>query len=191
MNSARIPPAPKKKSAVTMYMIPIRLWSTVTSQLATLPRFQSSTGTVSALAATRRRSLVDALLEVREQRLQLLLRPAGADGRHPAAPLGHDLLEPGGLRDDRVCGDRGTVTALRLHAVAHRADALELRAAEVRLHGRGDVRVVRLLRRRDHARAHRLVVEPAELGTLADVRPGAVGLEPRVIRLAGDRVGLA
>ena len=39
MSSAAMPPPPKKKSDVTMYMIPMRLWSTVTSQLASLPFF--------------------------------------------------------------------------------------------------------------------------------------------------------
>ena len=34
-----IPPAKRKKIEVTMYKIPIRLWSTVTSQLATRPFF--------------------------------------------------------------------------------------------------------------------------------------------------------
>src|SRR5260221_1510485 len=191
MSSASTPPAAKKTSAVAMYKIPIRLWSTVVSQLATLPCFQSTTGTVSALTATRRRSLVDALLEVGEQRLQLLVRPAGTDGRHAPATLGHDLVEPGRLRDDRVRRDRRTVVALRLHPMACRADALELRTPELRRRGRADVLVVVRLGRRDHPRAHRFVVEPAELGALADVRLGGVGLEPRVVRPAGNRVGLA
>src|SRR3979490_3327374 len=131
MSSARMPPAPKKKSDVTMYMIPIRLWSTVTSQLATLPCFQSTTGIVSALAAPRRRSLVDVRLEIGEQRLHLLVRPRRGDGGHPAAPVADELLEPGGLREDRIRRDRRTVVALPLHAVAGRADALELGAPQV------------------------------------------------------------
>ena len=40
MTSARIPPATNQNIEVAMYMIPIRLWSTVTSQLATRPFFQ-------------------------------------------------------------------------------------------------------------------------------------------------------
>jgi hypothetical protein len=40
MRSARIPPATNHMRDVAMYMIPIRLWSTVTSQLATRPLFQ-------------------------------------------------------------------------------------------------------------------------------------------------------
>ena len=40
MRSARIPAATNQKIDVPMYRIPIRLWSTVTSQLATRPFFQ-------------------------------------------------------------------------------------------------------------------------------------------------------
>ena len=40
MRSARIPPATNHMSDVAMYKIPIRLWSTVTSQLAMRPLFQ-------------------------------------------------------------------------------------------------------------------------------------------------------
>jgi hypothetical protein len=40
MRSARIPPAISHMSEVAMYMIPIRLWSTVTSQPETRPLLQ-------------------------------------------------------------------------------------------------------------------------------------------------------
>ena len=40
-------------------------------------------------------------------------------------------------------------------------------------------------------REHSCVLESAELGALAGVRPLLVGLEPRVVRPAGDRVDLA
>ncbi len=39
MSTARMPPSTKKSSDVRMYMIPMRLWSSVTSQLATRPSF--------------------------------------------------------------------------------------------------------------------------------------------------------
>ena len=42
MRTARIPPATNHMRDVAMYMIPIRLWSTVTSQLATRPLFQAT-----------------------------------------------------------------------------------------------------------------------------------------------------
>jgi hypothetical protein len=37
-----MPPPPKKTSDVQMYKIPIRLWSTVTSQLARRPFFHDT-----------------------------------------------------------------------------------------------------------------------------------------------------
>ena len=72
MRSARIPPATNHMSAVAMYMIPIRLWSTVTSQLATRPLFQPTGYAASVLAATRGsrgRRLVDVLLDVGDERV--------------------------------------------------------------------------------------------------------------------------
>ena len=93
ISSAAMPPPPKKTSDVQMYMIPMRLWSTVTSQLASLPSFHETGYAGSALAATRARSLVDVRLRVREQRRHLRLRPAVADRRHVAAPVAHDRRE--------------------------------------------------------------------------------------------------
>src|SRR5947209_13668607 len=110
--------------------MPIRLWSTVVSQLETPPRFQSTGYSGSALAATRRRSLVDVLLQIGEQRVELGLRPGLADGRHLALAVAHDRVEAGRVRDDRVGGDGGAVAAFALHAVARGAHALELRAPE-------------------------------------------------------------
>src|SRR6266478_9441840 len=81
MSNAAMPPPPKNTSAVQMYMIPMRLWSRVTSQLATLPSFHVTGYTASDLAATRARSLVDVRLRVLEQRLHLRVRPAVADRR--------------------------------------------------------------------------------------------------------------
>src|ERR1700730_10273148 len=90
MSRAAMPPPPKNTSAVQMYMIPIRLWSTVTSQLATLPSFHVTGYTASDLTATRARSLVDLRLRVVEQRLHLRIGPAVADRRHLAPPVAHD-----------------------------------------------------------------------------------------------------
>src|SRR3990170_4088106 len=78
----------------------MRLWSVVTSQLATLPRCQGgTTGALSALAAT-----AEALLHVAGDGLHLRVRPNGADRGHRVPPLPHDLLDSG-----RVGGDRGAV----------------------------------------------------------------------------------
>src|SRR4030088_311285 len=90
MSRAAMPPPPKNTSAVQMYMIPMRLWSSVTSQLATLPFFHVTGSTASDLAATRARSLVDVCLRVLEQRVHLRIRPAVPDRRHLAPSCAHD-----------------------------------------------------------------------------------------------------
>src|SRR3954469_4276561 len=123
MSSAMIPPPAKKTSAVTMYMTPIRLWSTVTSHRATRPLRQ--------LTATAARSLVDVRLRVRDERIDLLVRPGVADRRHEAAPVAHDRCERGLLRDERARAQGETVPTLAVHPVAGRARALELRPAEL------------------------------------------------------------
>src|SRR5436309_11253726 len=171
MSSAMIPPATKKTSAVAMYMIPIRLWSTVTSQRATRPVVHEA----GRLAANGARSLVDVRLGVRRQRLQLRGRPRVGDRRHLAAAVAHDRGEPGALRQQRIAREVGTVAALSLHPVAGRAHALELGTAEVADRGRADVPAVVLRRRSDDPRPHRLVVEAAELRGLPVVGPGPVG----------------
>src|SRR4051794_7682479 len=109
--------------------MPIRLWSTVVTQLDTRPRFQSTGYTGSALA-TRRCPLVDVLLEIAEQRVQLRCRPGLTHGRHLALAVAHDRVEARRLRDDRATRDRGAEVAFALHAVARRAHALELRLSE-------------------------------------------------------------
>src|SRR5213592_4945872 len=131
MRSAMIPPPAKKTSAVTMYMIPIRLWSIVTSQRATRPLRHVTGYTASDLAATRARSLVDVCLRVLDERLHLRVVPAVADRRHLAAAVADDRLQACRLREQRVARERGPVAALALHAVARRADALELALPEL------------------------------------------------------------
>src|SRR3954447_4915398 len=154
MSSAMIPPPAKKTSAVAMYMIPIRLWSTVTSHRATRPLRHVTGYTASDLAATRARSLEDLRLRVLDERVDLCVVPGIADRRHQAAPLAHDRLEAALLRQQRVVRERRTVAALPLHAVAGRAHALELRLAEALRRLRAEERLVVGLRRRDHARLH-------------------------------------
>src|SRR5437763_6585103 len=121
MSSAMIPPPAKKTSEVAMYMIPIRLWSTVTSQRATRPLRQVTGYTASDLTATRARSLVDVRLRVRDQRVDLRVRPGIADRRHLVPPVAHDVGEPRPLRHERARGQHLPVAALTLHAVAGRA----------------------------------------------------------------------
>src|SRR5437764_1217806 len=175
--------------------MPIRLWSTVTSQRASRPLFQVTGYATSDLAATGAAStlgsLVDARLQVRLERAELGLRPVVPDRGHPAAPLAQQALEPGGLHDRRVARDRGPVVALPLHAVALRAHAHEFALAERLGRARAEERLVVRLARDDRAREHPLVEETAELRALAVVRADPVGLVPDVVRAPGDRVGLA
>src|SRR6266849_1831969 len=190
ISSAAMPPPPKNTSDVQMYIIPIRLWSSVTSQLATLPLFHVTGYAASDLAATRAGSLVDRGLRVLDERCHLRVRPAVADGGHldPAVP--HDVGDARGLGEQRVVREGRAVAALTLHPVAHGAGPLELCAPERARRGLARVRAEVGRARRDHARAHRLVVEAAELGALPVVRADSVGLEPAVIRLARDRLDL-
>src|SRR5438094_3785356 len=184
MKTASSPPTTKNTRAVAMYMIPIRLWSTVTIHCATRPFFQE-------LTATCRSSLVDRRLRVPDERLDLRVAPALPDRRHLAEPVAHDRRDTRRLHEQRVGRQARTVAALALHSMAGRAHALELRPPEILPHRRAHVGLVLGRARRDHTRAHRLVERAAELGALADVRAGTVGLEPGVVRLSRDRVGLA
>src|SRR5947207_14760999 len=110
--------------------MPIRLWSTVTSQLATRPLFHVTGYVASDLAATRGRSFVDVGLDVRLERAVLLLRPVVSDGGHEPAPVVHDVLDGRRLHERRIARDGGPVVALPLWAVAFCADALPLALAE-------------------------------------------------------------
>src|SRR3954454_16279483 len=112
MRSAMIPPPTKKTSAVAMYMIPIRLWSTVTSQRAIRPLRHVTGYTASDLAATRACSLVDVRLRIRDQRAHLLVVPGVADRRHLSTPVADDHLETARLGEQRVARERGAVDAL-------------------------------------------------------------------------------
>src|SRR5438034_997764 len=190
ISSARMPPTPKKPSAVTMYRIPIRLWSTVTSQLAARPLFHVTGTTASDLTATCR-SLVDVLFQIRLEGAQLSLGPVVRDGRHPAASLAHDRLEPGALREQGVRRERRPIVALTGQAVALGADALPLPLSELPPRRRPHPRLVVGVARDDCLREHPLVVEAAELGALALVRSDRLRLVPRRVDPAGDRVRLA
>src|SRR4051794_24962932 len=98
--------------------MPIRLWSTVVNQLAKRPSYHAGVRTGSALAATRASCVV--LLEVRDERGDLVVRPALADGRHPTAALRHELGEPLRVDEQRVAADvrADQLRALRREAVA-------------------------------------------------------------------------
>src|SRR5919206_1396663 len=106
--------------------MPIRLWSTVDSQLEARPRAMTTErGGRSALAATRASSLVEALLQIADRRLQLALRPVLADCRHRPGAVADDRPEPLGVPEQRVRRDVRPDVALRGQSVALRADSLE------------------------------------------------------------------
>src|SRR5919202_1096231 len=177
--------------------MPIRLWSTVVTQLATRPcvhgsRFGSSGVPLTATAA----SSCHALADIGEERVELLLRPALADRRHDAggarlvAAVPDDRLELLTVGEDRARRDRRAVVALSLQAVALRAGAAPLRCAELRLRLRRDPALVGGLRLYEDARRHLGVEDPAELAALAAVGADPLGAEPRVVRLAGNGIEL-
>src|SRR2546427_9251043 len=120
MSSARIPPAAKNTRDVQMHRIPIRLWSVVVTQLMTRPWRQSGRyGSTVALAATRR-PLVDASLQIGEQRQHLLIRPAVRDRWHLVSALADQLLEALSLREQGIVRDLRPEAALSLEPVALR-----------------------------------------------------------------------
>src|SRR6266487_1355314 len=89
IRSAKTPPARKKPKLVTMYMIPIRLWSTVVNQLVTRPLVQGTVSrAVSARTATGAPSV--GLVQVLVQGAHLAVVPRLADGRHLADPVPDD-----------------------------------------------------------------------------------------------------
>src|SRR3954454_11875617 len=118
----------------------MRLWSTVVTQDITRPRRQSGRYGViggSALPATSR-LLVDARLQISEERIDLSVGPAARHGRHVVRD-GRPLVEP--LRDQRaqalrldqgrVVLDCGAVSAGAVQRVTLRADASPFLAAEL------------------------------------------------------------
>src|SRR4051812_43535133 len=166
----------------------------------TLPVRQSRRyGPVAAGALLATRSSVEGIaLEVRDDGVDLALRPAVADRRHRGAAVPEDGLELLRVRRQRIADERRADEALRLRAVALGAAGGELLLAERDRRERGLVldprRVVRL-REHLHGLGHLRVKVAAELRALAledtegDARVRR-DLEPGVVRLARDRVRL-
>src|ERR1700759_403971 len=113
--------------------MPIRLWSTVVSQLVTRPWFQAGWRTGSALAATAS-SPPGVLLEVGDEGLDLDGAPALADGGHPPAALRDELAERVRVDEQRVAADVGPDQrrAARRLVVALGADRVEDLGPELR-----------------------------------------------------------
>src|SRR3954447_12489236 len=118
-----------------MWRMPIRLWSTVVSQLANRPSYQAGVRTGSALAATAS-SLLRLLLEVGDERLDLDVAPTLADGGHTASALRHQLGQAVRVDEERVRADvradqrrtaRGQVVALRADGVSDLGAELRVR----------------------------------------------------------------
>src|SRR4051794_33798849 len=138
----------------------MRLWSTVVSHDVTRPRRQSvRNGWTSALTA-----MLPQRLRVRDQRVDLGVRPVARNGRHLADALAEDRLDALAVVQQRVAAERGP-DVRRVQAVAARADVVELllaerHAARVRLPLR-DEAVVLAARHEVDVRGHRGVLDPA------------------------------
>src|SRR3712207_6465429 len=108
--------------------MPMRLWSTVASQLVTRPSFQVGIAAGSALTAplgSSRERVVR--LDVGDQRVDLPVVPTSSDGRHVAGirvqvlAVLEELAKPLPVRERAVSGDRGADAALAVEPVALRA----------------------------------------------------------------------
>src|SRR3954469_1096052 len=196
MRMARTPAATNHMIDVAMYRIPIRLWSTVTSQPATRPLFQPTGYGASHLPATRlplSLGVVDVLLHVGGERVELRFGPRVADRRHRPLRAGeavtHDPDERLRLAEERVGEDRRPVAALPEVPVAGGAHAVPDLPADRLVPGR-EVVLVGPPGPCLHGRGHRGVEGTAELGALALIA-ARIRLEPGVVRPAGDRLDLA
>src|SRR3954452_3062491 len=124
-----IPPATKKTRLVRMYMIPMRLWSTVASQLEKRPRETIvAAGSGATLTAT---ASPGEAFDVGKQSVQLPVAPASADGGHFVAAVLQQDLHCGRLLQGRGAAQVGAERSLSLKAVAGRAGAVEGHLPEV------------------------------------------------------------
>src|SRR5207302_3954143 len=112
-------------------------WSTVVSQLEMRPRetrADAETGTCSALAATAA-SRVEALPQVIDRRVQLLVAPGRANGRHLDPAVSEQDRHRVAVCEQRALPDRGADVALAREPVAGGAHALEGLAPDLRRRG--------------------------------------------------------
>src|SRR5438876_2752041 len=185
-----IPPATKKPRLVRMYRIPIRLWSTVVSQLEKRPRERIAAAGSGADATSTATAAPRKTLHVSKQGIHLPAGPAPADGGHLDASVSQQRLERWGLGEHRVSSEVGSEPTLSLEAVTGRADAIEGHLAEVggavRLRARLPVvpGLEVATRERLDGGVHVRVVVAAELAALALEGALPVGLEGQVVGLA-------
>src|SRR5438034_10972660 len=149
------------------------------------------TGTGSALAATAASGL-EALLQVVDGRLELLVAPGLAHGGHRVQPAPEERRQRRAVREQRALGDRRPDVALAGKAVAARAHALEGLAAHLgrRREPSLDPRVVLAGRHHPHVTDHGCVLDAAELGALAAEGAELRRAEGLAIDPAGDCVQL-
>ena len=169
----------------------------------TRPRRQSGRyGAIgSALAATRR-LLVDARLQVSEQRIDLRVSPAArrraacSSRRAPAglSPCVISVRRPSGWIRSRVVLDRRAVPAGAVQRRDTSRRRLSTPGAPSSSGSASDARydcVLALASDATTLALHRRVVDAAELSALPAIRADLVRLEPGLRRVAGDGVELS
>src|SRR3989441_4969277 len=220
MREASMPPITRKMRPVTTYMMPRRLWSTVTTQscsVAAKPEeldasttssgVENGAGTgVVAMASAQRHEVRDQLVELGV--VELHRRHEGPDlerGRvlHPGAKI-FPRVAHGTRAERRAAHQMRQVRAE--HAVSRRpADAVAVDAGQRREQIAASPRHRRFRRRgllrrdpcpellfgmNDRDKEHQRVLEPAILGALTDIRAHLPWLDPDSIRLVRDRIHL-
>src|SRR5947208_15391032 len=116
-----IPPATKKTRLVRMYMIPIRLWSTVASQPEKRPRETIvAAGSGATLTAT---ATPGEALDVGEQSVHLPVAPTTPHGGHLVAAVQEQRLDRGRLLQDRVAAQVRPERSLCMEPAAGRTAA--------------------------------------------------------------------
>src|SRR5436309_6949098 len=218
MREASMPPITRKMRPVTTYMMPRRLWSTVTTQscsVAAKPEGLDASTTSTGVGNGAGTSVVAMASaqghEIREQLVELGVvelhrrheRPDLERARvlHPGAKIFWGVAHGAGA-ERRAAHQMSQIRAE--HPVPRRpADAVAVDAGQRReqlaarprrrlLRGccllRRDPRPELVLRMYDHDEEHQRVLKPAVLGALADERPHPPRLEPDALRLLRARV---
>src|SRR5262245_23177114 len=111
--------------------MPIRLWSTVVSQLEKRPRETTAAAGSGEGATSTATGSPGETFDVGEQGVQLAVAPALADRGHLVAAVLEQGRECVSLLEDRVAAEVGAVATLRFEPVAGRADPVESHLAEV------------------------------------------------------------
>src|SRR5215813_10936965 len=212
------PATTTKISAVTTYMMPSRLWSTVTTQpwsSSRTVRWDSpASGPVMSLESTLMSVTSLESGQIRGERLQLLARDF--HGGHERPPLqGGGILHPGveilarvprRSRPDGPAGHqvsqvgpehavgRSAADGVAVDASQRREEIAAMPRRRVVTRGRplgGDPALELVLRMHHDHEEHEAVLDATVLRALADVGAGTRRLDPHVVGLVGDHVHLA